>query len=104
MATISQTNNYYVFNKKFSYIRGFLRSEIDKVSIISAGVLVLLTYMMILFAFRLSKVSYVVAAREVSIVFSSAFGIFWLKEAHAPQRVVGAALIASGVVCIGLSR
>jgi uncharacterized membrane protein len=76
----------------------------NKVSIVSAGVLVLLTYMMILFAFRLSKVSYVVAAREFSIVFSSVFGIFWLKEAHATQRVVGAALIASGVVCIGLSR
>jgi drug/metabolite transporter (DMT)-like permease len=76
----------------------------NKVSIVSAGVLVLLTYMLVLFAFRLSNVSYVVAAREVSIVFSSVFGILWLKEAHAIPRIVGAALIASGVVCIGLSH
>ena len=66
--------------------------------------LVLFTYMMILFAFRLSKVSYVVAAREVSIVFSALLGIFWLKEAHAPQKIAGAALIALGVILIGLSK
>ena len=59
---------------------------------------------MILFAFRLSKVSYVVAAREVSIVFSALFGIFWLKEEHARQKLAGALLIALGVVFIGLSK
>ena len=52
--------------------------------------------LMILFAFQLSKVSYVVAAREVSIVFSTLFGIFWLKEEHAYQKFVGAPLIALG--------
>jgi uncharacterized membrane protein len=68
------------------------------------GFLVLFTYLMILFAFRLSKVSYVVAAREVSIVFSALFGIICLKEAHAHQKLAGASLIALGVVFIGLSR
>jgi uncharacterized membrane protein len=60
--------------------------------------------MMILFAFRLSKVSYVVAAREVSIVFSALMGIIWLKEKNAPQKIAGAGLIALGVVFIGLSK
>lgn len=59
---------------------------------------------MILFAFRLSKVSYVVAAREVSIVVSALLGILWLKEAHAPQKIAGSLMIALGVVFIGLSR
>jgi drug/metabolite transporter (DMT)-like permease len=68
------------------------------------GFLVLFTYMMILFAFRLSKVSYVVAAREVSIVFSALLGVLWLKEAHAMQKLTGSVLIALGVVFIGLSK
>jgi uncharacterized membrane protein len=60
--------------------------------------------MMILFAFQLSKVSYVVAAREVSIVFSAFLGVLWIKEQHAPQKFAGAVLIALGVVFIGLSK
>jgi uncharacterized membrane protein len=59
---------------------------------------------MILFAFRLSKVSYVVAAREVSIVFSVFFGVIWLHEKNGTQKLVGAVLISLGVVFIGLSR
>ncbi len=77
---------------------------VNKWPVLIDGFLVLLTYLMILFAFRLSKVSYVVAAREVSIVFSAFLGIIWLKEKHASQKIVGAALIALGVVFIGLSN
>jgi len=52
----------------------------------------------------MSKVSYVVAIREVSIVFSAYYGVIWLGEKHGRQKLVGAILIASGVVLIGLSR
>jgi uncharacterized membrane protein len=75
----------------------------NKGPILVDGFLVLFTYLMILFAFRLSKVSYVVAAREVSIVFSAFMGIIWLKEKNACQKIAGTALIAFGVVFIGLS-
>ena len=78
--------------------------QVNRGPILIDGFLVLFTYMMILFAFRLSKVSYVVAAREVSIVFSALLGIIWLKEAHAPQKFTGSVLIALGVVFIGLSK
>jgi len=78
--------------------------QVNRVPILIDGFLVLFTYMMILFAFRLSKVSYVVAAREISIVFSALLGIFWLKEAHAPQKIAGSGLIALGVVFMGLSK
>lgn len=86
--------------------RPALRAEwqVNRVPILIDGFLVLFTYMMILFAFRLSKVSYVVAAREISIVFSALLGIFLLKEAHAPQKIAGSALIALGVVFIGMSK
>ena len=81
-----------------------LEWRVNRGPILIDGFLVLLTYLIILFAFRLSKVSYVVAAREVSIVISALLGIIWLKEAHAPQKLAGSVLIALGVVFIGLSK
>ena len=86
--------------------RRWLKEEwhMNKGTILLLGFLVLFTYMMILFALRIGKVSYVVAVREVSIVFSAIYGIVWLGEKHARQKLVGAVLIALGVVFIGLSR
>ena len=81
-----------------------LEWQVSRGPILIDGFLVLFTYMIILFAFRLSKVSYVVAAREISIVISALLGIIWLKESHAPQKMAGSLLIALGVVLIGLSK
>ena len=92
----------YVLAKQRAALK--LEWLVNKGPVLIDGVLVLFTYLMILFAFRLSKVSYVVAAREVSIVFSAFLGIIWLKEKHACQKIAGAALIALGVVFIGLSK
>jgi drug/metabolite transporter (DMT)-like permease len=75
-----------------------------KGSIVVVGFLSGLTYLMILFALRISKVSYVAAVREVSIVLSAYYGIILLKEKHGKQKLLGAALITIGVVAIGLSR
>lgn len=73
-------------------------------SIIVVGFLSGFTYLLILFALQLSKVSYVAAVREVSIVLSSYYGIVLLKEKHGAQKLLGALLIALGVIAIGLSR
>jgi uncharacterized membrane protein len=59
---------------------------------------------MILFALQISKVSYVAAVREVSIVFSALIGIMLLQEKNASQKLFGAVLISLGVVLIGFSR
>jgi len=40
----------------------------------------------------------------VSIVFSTLYGIFWLKEKHGKQKIAGGILVALGVICIGLTR
>ena len=92
----------YVLAKK----RMWLKEEwiINKGAILVVGFLVLGTYLMVLFAMQMTKVSYVVAVREVSIVFSTFYGIFWLKEKHGSQKLVGACFITLGVVSIGLSR
>jgi len=78
--------------------------QINRFTIIIVGFLDLFTYLLILFALRVSKVSYVAAAREVSIVFSAFLGIMFLREKNAPQKLAGAVLISMGVVLIGFSR
>ena len=78
--------------------------QVNKILIIINGILVLATYLLILFAFQISKVSYVVAAREVSIVFSAIFGIVALREKNACQKIIGSVLITLGVVVIGFSK
>lgn len=92
----------YIWFKKRAYLKE--EWQMHKVNILVVGVLDLLGYMMILFAMQMTKVSYVVAAREVSIGFSVLLGIIWLQEKHGPQKSVGSLLIALGVVLISLSR
>jgi uncharacterized membrane protein len=75
-----------------------------KGAIVAVGFLSGFTYLMILFALTMSKVSYVAAVREVSIVLSAYFGIVYLGEKHGRQKLLGAVLICLGVVAIGLSR
>ena len=57
-----------------------------------------------LFAFRLSKVGYVVAARELSILFSAFLGTFWLGEGRFGPRLAGASIVLAGVICVALAR
>jgi len=92
----------YVFVKE----RLDLKKEwnINKIQILIVGFLDLFTYLMILFALQISKVSYVAAVREVSIVFSALIGIMLLQEKNASQKLFGAVLISLGVVLIGFSR
>ena len=61
-------------------------------------------YLLVLFAFRLSKAGYVVAGREVSIVISALVGSILLKEGQLGQRLVGAGIVAAGVICVALAR
>ena len=61
-------------------------------------------YLLVLFAFQLSKAGYVVAAREVSIVFSALIGGFLLREGALGRRLAAAAVVAAGVVCVALAR
>jgi drug/metabolite transporter (DMT)-like permease len=73
-------------------------------TILVASALNLTGYLLVLFAFRLSKVGYVVAARELSIVFSAILGTLWLGEGHAGPRLAGAGVILAGVICVALAR
>ena len=74
------------------------------IPILAVGFLYILTYLLILFVLQFSKVSYVSAVREVSIVLSAIVGILLLGEKKAPQKFTGALLICLGVILISLSR
>jgi uncharacterized membrane protein len=47
-------------------------------------------------------VSYVVAARQASVVFVVGFGIAWLRERPGPARLAGVVATVAGVVLIAV--
>ena len=73
---------------------GGLRAEwaVNARHILVASAMNLSAYLMVLFAFRLTKVGYVVAARQLSIVLSAVIGSWWLGEGRLGGRLAGAAV------------
>lgn len=73
-------------------------------AILAASTMNLTAYLLVLFAFRLSKTGYVVAARELSIVFSAVIGSVWLDEGRLGPRLAGAVVVLAGVACVAVAR
>ncbi len=86
--------------------RKWLRPEWgrNKRSIFAVGFLIPFTYLLILFAMQIGKVSYVAALRETSILFSLIYGTVSLREGESGQRILGAVLIFLGSFSLGLSK
>jgi len=84
-----------------STIRIEIRKEIG--SIILSGLLMFLTYSLILFALQFSRVSYIAPAREVGVVIGVVFGTLLLKEPFGKGRAIGSCLIIAGLVLISLA-
>jgi uncharacterized membrane protein len=57
-----------------------------------------------LMALTMSKVSYVVAFRQVSALFGAAMGILLLKESQWKTRMTGALILTMGLILIGLAK
>ena len=72
-------------------------------AIVIAGVLQTAAYGLVLFALRVSPVSYVGPFREVGVVFGVIMGAAVLKERVTRLRLAGAAVIACGAVAIALA-
>jgi drug/metabolite transporter (DMT)-like permease len=62
----------------------------------------LLGYTLILEAFRRAPASYVVAVRQVSVLFAVGIGALWLRERPGRPRVLGALATVVGVALIAL--
>ena len=93
---------YILITKKADIIR----KEWDTgwVRIIMAGVIGITGYSLILIAFTIERVSYIVSLRQLSVVFAVLMGSFWLKEKHKGIRLAGALIIFSGGFLISLAR
>jgi drug/metabolite transporter (DMT)-like permease len=62
----------------------------------------LLSYSLILQAFQTAPASYVVAVRQLSVLFAMIFAIGWLRERPDRRRIIGATATVVGVALISL--
>lgn len=72
----------------------------DKYKILVASLLEFSSYVLILYAFQLSKVAYVIALRQISVVFGVIFGTYFLKEQYAAVRFFASCIIFAGIYLI----
>jgi len=61
------------------------------------------SYVLTLLAMTTSAVSYVISARQVSVVVGTVLGVWLLKERYGAIRIASSLLICAGVVMIGLA-
>jgi drug/metabolite transporter (DMT)-like permease len=72
-------------------------------SLVAAGILAPLGYILVLTALTTSRITYVAPAREMGIVLSTILGVVLLGEGYGAWRIVGSLLILSGVLTLGLA-
>lgn len=75
----------------------------DRLSVVGVGAVSFSAYLLVLFAMRLAPVSYVVAAREIGVVFAAILSVTVLGERLAPARVAGALAVFLGLAALALS-
>jgi len=76
--------------------------KLHRGSIVVVGLLTPLSYVLVLLALTLAPVSYVAAAREISVVLAVLLGALVLKEGYGRQRLLGSAAIAGGLMLLVL--
>ena len=82
-------------------MRRVVRTE--PLRIVTVGVLQLAAYGLVLAALAIAPVSAVAPVREVSVVLAAVLGAVVLREPVGRARVLGAAIIAAGVIAIAVS-
>lgn len=71
-------------------------------SVVLVGILAPTSYGLVLLALTLAPVSYVAAAREISVVLAALLGAVVLHEGYGRQRLLGSAFIATGLMLLVL--
>jgi uncharacterized membrane protein len=71
-------------------------------SIVRIGVSDMLGYSLIVFALLLSKLSYVFALRQMSILLCVIVGVYELREGYGRIRIAASVIIIAGIVLISL--
>ncbi|MFN8390045.1 MAG: EamA family transporter [Bdellovibrionota bacterium] len=73
-------------------------------SLFACGFLDPFGYFLVLAAFRVDKVSYVLGMRQVSIIIAVMMGGLLLKESGMRQRLIASAIIFLGILCISFAK
>ncbi len=95
------TGLYLLTRKEVSFIKVWRGS---KKEIFIITILQNVAFLLVLMALQMSKVSYVVAFRQVGALFGAGLGIVFLKESYWKTRITGALILTSGLVLIGLAK
>ena len=66
------------------------------------GIFSPVSYVLVLYALQVAPLSHVAPAREVSMLFAALLGGHLLGEKDRGPRIAGAALIAAGVMALGM--
>jgi drug/metabolite transporter (DMT)-like permease len=93
---------YIAFTKNADMIRREWNAGLMR--IILSGVIGITGYALILIAFTIERVSYIVGLRQTSIVFAVIMGSHLLNEKHKGIRLAGALIIFGGGFLISLAR
>lgn len=72
-------------------------------SILGAGIMMPLSYLLALHAMRLTQLGYVASLRNISVVFATFLGIRQLDESSTLARVFGSFVVFAGALALGLS-
>lgn len=62
------------------------------------------SYLLVLMAMQMSKVSYVVAFRQAGALLGAVMGVVLLKESQWKTRITGAIVLTLGLILIGLAK
>ena len=76
----------------------------SKKEILIIAILQNVAYLLVLMALQMSRVSNVVAFRQVGALFGTGMGIFLLKESYWKTRLSGALILTLGLVLIGFAK
>lgn len=91
----------FVVRRHRGRLRQIARQYLGYAAVIGIGAIA--SYLMILFAFRMGRVGYIVAVREIAVVLGALAGIVFLKEHFTIPKAIAICTIVIGVICIKLS-
>jgi uncharacterized membrane protein len=92
---------YLILRGEVSFIKIWKES---KKEILTIAILQNVAYLLVLMALQMSKVSYVVAFRQVGALFGAGMGIYFLRESYWKTRITGALILTLGLFLIGLAK
>ena len=70
---------------------------------LAGGLLMMLTYGIVIYAFTQGALAYVSALRETSVLFAAIIGAVLLKESFGPRRIAAAGAIVAGILLMQLA-